>query len=126
MNRYAMTAECLHGMHAACVGENACELMINAEAKAAGLDIGRRLKARRIAEAIRSLGGGAHDARQMSDSDWMNATKIAAQQTGRGFPKRGEPWHVSDVTRALVIELLSQPQAPEMPECPARDEDCPA
>ena len=91
-----------------------------------GLDIGRRLKARRIADAIRSLGGGAHEARLLSDSDWINAAKLGAQQTGRGYPKRGEQWHVSDVTRALVIEILERPTAPEVEECPARDEDVPA
>jgi hypothetical protein len=91
-----------------------------------GLDIGRRSKARRIADAIRNLGGGAREARQFSDNEWIMAAKLSAQQTGRGYPKRGEQWHVSDVTRALVIETLSQPEAPEVPECPARDEDCPA
>ena len=92
----------------------------------AGLDIGRRVKARRIAEAIRSLGGGAHEARQFSDNEWIMAAKLSAQQTGRGYPKPGEQWHVSDVTRALVIEILSRPEAPEVDECPARDEDVPA
>ena len=90
-----------------------------------GLDIGRRIKARRIADAIRSLGGGAHEARQFSDSDWLNAAKLSAQQTGRGYPKRGETWHVSEVTRALVIEYLSRPEAPEADSGPARDEDAP-
>jgi hypothetical protein len=74
-----------------------------------GLDIGRRVKALRISEAIRSLGGGAHEARQFSDAEWVMAAKLSAQRTGRGFPKRGEQWHVSDVTRALVIEYLSRP-----------------
>lgn len=92
----------------------------------AGLEIGRRVKARRIAEAIRSLGGGAHETRQFRDAEWIMAVKLSAQQTGRGFPKRGEAWHVSDVTRALVIEILSRPESPEVEQCPARDEDAPA
>jgi hypothetical protein len=62
----------------------------------------------------------------MTESDWANAAALSAQQTGRGYPKRGQDWHVSDVTRALVIEYLSRPEAPEVEQCPARDEDCPA
>jgi len=84
---------------------------------------GRRVKARRLAEAIRELKGGADEARQFSDHEWNMAARLSAQLTGRGYPKRGEQWHVSDVTRALVIEYLSRPEAPEVDECPARDED---
>ena len=73
-----------------------------------GLDIARRVKALRIALAIRKLGGGAHEARQFSDSDWINAAKLSAQQTGRGYPKRGETWHVSEVTRALVEDDIEE------------------
>ena len=90
-----------------------------------GLDIGRAIKARRIADAIRSLGGGAHEARLLSDSDWINAAKLGAQQTGRGYPKRGETWHVSEVTRALVIEYLEWPTAPGVDSGQPRDEDAP-
>jgi hypothetical protein len=91
-----------------------------------GLDIGRRVKARRLADALRSLGGTAADARRLSDGDWINAVKLAAQQTGRGFPKRGEPWRVpSEVTRALVIEYLARPEAPAVDPGEPRDEDVP-
>ena len=55
-----------------------------------GLDIGRRVKARRIADAIRSLKGGAHEAQQFSEGEWVMAAKLSAQQTGRGYPKRGD------------------------------------
>ena len=74
-----------------------------------GLDIGRRVKERRIADAIRGLGGGAHEARQFSDNEWIMAAKLSAQRTGSGYPKRGEQWHVSEVTRALVVEYLAKP-----------------
>lgn len=89
-----------------------------------GLDIGRRVKATRIAAAIRSLGGTADDARKLTESDWINAAKLSAKQTGRGYPKRGEEWHVSEVTRALVIEMLERPLADDLHGAP-RDEDAP-
>jgi hypothetical protein len=77
-----------------------------------GLDIGRRVKARRIAEAIRSLGGTAEDARKLSEPEWIMADKFSVERTGRGGPKRGQPWPVpSDVTRALVIEYLARGDA---------------
>jgi hypothetical protein len=85
-----------------------------------GLDIGRRVKAKRIAEAIRSLGGTADDARKLTEADWLNADKLSVQQTGHGGPKRGQAWQTpSDVTRALVIEYLARPD--DQP----RDEDVP-
>ena len=91
----------------------------------AGLDIGRRVKAKRIAEAIRSLGGTDEDARKLTETDWLNAAKLSARQTGRGYPKRGEAWHVSDITRALVIEYLEWPTAPGVDSGQPRDEDAP-
>jgi len=75
-----------------------------------GLDIGRRVKAKRIAAAIRSLGGGAHEARQLSDAEWLLADKLSRQQTGMGVVRAGKADKPpSDVTRALVIEILSRP-----------------
>lgn len=89
-----------------------------------GLDIGRRVKAKRIAAAIRSLDGTADDARKLTEAEWIMADKLSVQQTGRGGPKRGEEWKVpSDVTRAYVIEILDRPATPD-PGDP-RDEDVP-
>ena len=72
-----------------------------------GLDIGRRVKAKRIAQAIRSLGGGAYEARRLSDAEWLLADKLSRQQTGMGVVRIGkEDRPPSEVTRALVIEYL--------------------
>jgi hypothetical protein len=85
-----------------------------------GLDIGRRVKAKRIAAALRSLGGTADDARKLNEVDWIHADMLSVQQTGHGGPKRGKQWQApSAVTRALVIEYLSRPD--DQP----RDEDIP-
>ena len=97
-----------------------------------GLDIGRRVKARRIAAAIRSLDGTAADARRMIELDWLHADMLSVQQTGHGGPKRGQAWKPpSDVTRALVIEYLERGDA-EAAGCGGvadpgdpRDEDAP-
>lgn len=92
-----------------------------------GLQIGRRVKAKRIAAAIRSLDGTADDARRMTESDWLNADKLSVQQTGQGGPKPGVKWlPPSPETRALVIEILSREESPEFLACPPRDEDVPA
>lgn len=107
-----------------------------------GLDIGRRRKAARIAEAIRKLGGAAHEARQFSDDEWLMADALSRAKecsrckgakvyfgqwcptckgTGQVCPT---PDHVpSPETQAYVIEYLSRPEAPELEQCPARDED---
>jgi len=86
-----------------------------------GLDIGRRVKAKRIAAAIRSLGGTADDARRLTEADWLNADRLSVLQTGHGGPKRGQPWKPpSDVIRALVIEYLERAEADQ-----PRDEDAP-
>ncbi len=91
-----------------------------------GLQIGRRIKARRIAEAIRALGGGEHEARQFSDHEWLLADQVSRQRTGRGHPRRGQPDHPpSPETRALVLEYLSQPEAPTVDPGEPRDEDVP-
>jgi len=91
-----------------------------------GLDIGRRAKAKRIAAAIRSLGGTADDARRLTEADWLNADKLSVQQTGRGGPKRGQAWKApSEVTRALVIEILDQPETPAYDPGEPRDQDVP-
>jgi hypothetical protein len=73
-----------------------------------GLDIGRHVKARRIAAAIRSLGGGAVEARLFSDAEWLLADKLSRKQTGRGYVLQvdGKDKPPSDVTRALVIKYL--------------------
>ena len=85
-----------------------------------GLDIGRRVKSKRIAAAIRSLGGTADDARKFTDVDWLNADKLSVQQAGHSGSKRGQEWRApSDVTRALVLEILSRSD-----DAP-RDEDIP-
>lgn len=82
-----------------------------------GLDIGRRVKAKRIAAAIRSLGGTAADARKLSDAEWILADKLSRRQTGRGYGVADKP--PSEVTRALVIEYLSRPDdAPRDSEVP--------
>lgn len=89
-----------------------------------GLDIGRRVKAKRIAAALASLGADSDIARKLSPAEWIMADKLSVQQTGRGGPKRGEEWKVpSEVTRAYVIEILDRPAAPH-PGDP-RDEDIP-
>jgi len=67
-----------------------------------GLDIGRAVKAKRIAAAIRSLGGGANEARQLSDAEWLLADKLS--RGGKAPAKSPSP-----ETRALVIEILSRP-----------------
>lgn len=107
-----------------------------------GLDIGRRIKARRIAEAIRKLGGGAAEAREFSESEWLMADSLSrakdcdrckgtrvyfgqwcqtCKATGQVCPT---PDHVpSEVTQAYVIWYLSRPAAPTVDECPPRDED---
>jgi hypothetical protein len=78
-----------------------------------GLDIGRRIKARRIADTIRSLGGDAHEARQFSETEWLLYDKLSRKRIGR------EDKPPSEVTRALVIEYLAkQDDSP-------RDEDIP-
>jgi hypothetical protein len=109
-----------------------------------GLDIGRRVKAKRIAEAVRKLGGTPDDARQFSDDEWLMAdslsrakvcdrchgTKVyfgqwctSCKGSGRVCPT---PDHVpSKETQAYVIEYLSRPEAPATEEFPARDEDVP-
>ena len=84
-----------------------------------GLDIGRRKKAKRIAEAIRKLGGGAYEARRLNGTDWLNADNVSRKQTGMKLTDRPP----SDVTRALVIECLSTPPAPDHGE--PRDQDVP-
>lgn len=84
-----------------------------------GLDIGRRVKARRIAAAIRSLGGTAEDAARLTESEWLMADQLSRQQTGMGNPRRGAAQKPpSEETRALVIAYLSQYDDP-------RDEDVP-
>lgn len=82
-----------------------------------GLDIGRRVKARRIAAAIRSLDGTAADARKLTDAEWLLADKLSRRQTGMGYVRVGrQDSPPSEVTRALVIEYL---------ESDPRDEDVP-
>jgi hypothetical protein len=94
-----------------------------------GLQIGRRVKAKRIAEAIRSLGGTVAEAKLLSDDEWLGADQLSRKRTGMGNPKRGQPDKPPSLeTRALVIEYLAQEesaQAFEEPvnDCPARDED---
>jgi len=84
-----------------------------------GLDHGRRIKARRIAEAIRNLGGGAHEARQLNDSDWLNADNVSRKAAKMRLTDKPP----SDVTRALVIEYLERPPAHGADD--PRDEDIP-
>ena len=84
-----------------------------------GLDVGRKIKAKRIAQAIRSLGGGAYEARRLTDAEWLLADKLSRQQTGMGVVRIGkEDRPPSEVTRALVIEYLEI-------DPPLRDEDAP-
>ena len=78
-----------------------------------GLQIGRRIKAKRIAAAIRNLGGSASDARAMSPQEWRMADAVSRGLTCE-VTKTPSP-----ETRALVIEYLSQPD-----DSP-RDEDVP-
>ena len=69
-----------------------------------GFDIGRRVKARRIAAAIRSLDGTAEDARKFTAAEWQMADTLGRRQ--HGMKDADQP--PSDVTRALVIEYLER------------------
>jgi len=112
-----------------------------------GLNIGRRVKARRIAEAIRSLGGTATDARRLTDAEWCLADSLSRAKdcgTCKGDGKLPAVSAVpcphcggnkkiavpvakapSDVTRALVIDYLSRPEPPWIDAGEPRDEDAP-
>jgi hypothetical protein len=114
--------------HAEVLVADLAQESFSSASKEAGLDIGRRVKARRIAAAIRSLGGGAHEARQFSNAEWtmadtLSRTKPCARCHGTGVtfgqwcrPCKGSGKIApmperppSEVTRALVIEYLSRP-----------------
>ena len=79
-----------------------------------GIEIGRHMKAVRIAQQILCLGGCANLA-AITDQEWMDLDWLSRGKKG---PKRP----VSPATRALVAELLP-PDAPD--PGPARDEDVP-
>jgi hypothetical protein len=78
-----------------------------------GLQIGRRIEAKRIAATLLKLGGSATDARAMSLQEWRRADGIS-----RGLATEAKKTP-SIETRALVIEYLSRP------EDSPRDEDVP-
>ena len=80
-----------------------------------GLDIVRRIKARRIAKAIRNLGGDAAEARLLSEREWGMADAVSR---GLKVALRCP----SEATRALVIEYLERPA---VPTSDPRDEDIP-
>lgn len=107
-----------------------------------GLQIGRKIKARRIAAAIRSLDGTAADAAKMTDAEWTMADALSrAKECPRCHGSRTyfgqwcttcaasgkvapQPDHApSPETRALVLEYLSQPEAPAVDHGEPRDED---
>ena len=115
-----------------------------------GLDIGRRVKAKRIAAAIRSLGGGPAEAKALSDAEWLLADALSLARPcpacrGKGLifrphlgketeclachgsgkaPGRAPAKPPSEVTRALVIEYLSRPEdAPRDEDVPPRRKD---
>ena len=75
-----------------------------------GLRIGRRVKARRIAAAIRRMNGSAADARWLTDSEWMLAD-LLSRRKDPSQPVVILATHrpPSPDTRALVIEYLSRP-----------------
>lgn len=118
-------------------------MVANKMAADEGLQIGRRRKAKRIAEAIRSLSGTVADARKLSDDEWLEADMVSRMKNcpiceglcgmicgtcnGKGRVLGSIPDKPpSQATRALVIEELSRPEAPEFEQCPPRDEDVPA
>lgn len=115
-----------------------------------GLDVGRRMKARRIADQARKIAGGSGAAvvecvRKLTDGEWKALdilSRIDARMnhefraSGIGpltcvcglqlsSPKHKPHDAPSPETRALVIEILSRPEAPDIEQCPARDEDAP-
>ena len=77
-----------------------------------GLKIGRRIKAKRIAAAIREFGGTVDDARRLTEAEWLMADKISRWKN-RTVPVVIGPNDrpPSMETRALVIaELASDPR----------------
>ena len=75
-----------------------------------GLQIGRRKKARRLAEQVVSLGGGQSDVARLSDAEWTDLDWLSRD---RKDPKRP----VSPETRALVVEILARwPKDEEAPD----------
>jgi len=76
-----------------------------------GLQIGRRVKARRIAVQISQLAGGVANVPHITDAEWMDLDYLSR---GKKLPKRP----VSPETRALVLEYLAREDWP-------KDEDAP-
>ena len=77
-----------------------------------GLQIGRRIKARRLAEAVVKLGGGQSDVARLSDAEW---TLLDFLSRGKRLPYRP----VSPETRAMVVEILAQWPKDEDAPCPS-------
>lgn len=66
-----------------------------------GLQIGRRKKAKRLAEQVIKLGGAQSDVARLSDAEWSDLDFVSRDLK---YPKRP----VSPETRALVAEILAQ------------------
>ena len=77
-----------------------------------GLQIGRRIKARRLAETVVKLGGVQSDVARLSDAEWSDLDFVSR---GLKLPKRP----VSPETRALVAEILAQWPRDEDAPCPS-------
>jgi hypothetical protein len=76
-----------------------------------GLQIGRRKKAKRIADALRSIGVRATGVRKFGDGEWTNICAIAFR-----YPPAKSFKLPSAETRALVIaELESDPKDEDVP-----------
>lgn len=83
-----------------------------------GLEIGRRKKAKRLADMIRSLDGTVEDAKRLTEDEWRDLDKITRKHTPRDLkPPSAE-------TRALVLEYLARPDdAPKDADVPPAKDD---